>query len=290
MIDLRCGDCLEVMRTIPEKSVDLILCDLPYGTTACSWDVVIPFFEMWKEIERVRKPNCPVLLFSSQPFTTKLINSNLDNYGYELVWVKNTPTGICQAKYRPMKYHETIQVFYVVGKNTKYNPIMQPRVQPRKSSYNYKHSCGKNQHINLGKKDIMYDPDFKQPSSVLQYNTVPNRVGKMHPTQKPVELLEYLVQTYSDEGDVVLDFTMGSGSTGVACRNLNRSFIGIELDPKYYEIAEKRIKEKEMTNISTRETTKGREYIFRWNGQLFVFKTKEEAEIRLYELQNGSLF
>lgn len=242
MIDLHLGDCLNIMRKLPDKSVDLILCDLPYGTTSCPWDTVIPFFLMWREIERIRKPNCPVLLFSTQPFTTKLISSNLENYSYELVWVKNTATGICQAKYRPMKYHETIQVFYTTGGSTTYNPIMQPRTQPRKSSYKYKHSCGKNQHINLTKKDIIYDPDFKQPSSVLEYKTVCNRVGKLHPTQKPVDLLEYLVQTYSNENDTVLDFTMGSGSTGVACKHLNRNFIGIELDPKYFEIAENRIK------------------------------------------------
>lgn len=235
------GDCLEVMKQIPDKSVDMILCDLPYGTTACKWDTVIPFFLMWREIERIRKPNCPVLLFSTQPFATKLISSNLGNYSYELVWVKNTATGICQAKYRPMKYHETIQVFYATGGSTTYNPIMQPRTQPRKSSYKYKHSCGKNQHINLTKKDIIYDPDFKQPSSVLEYKTVCNRVGKLHPTQKPVDLLEYLVQTYSNENDTVLDFTMGSGSTGVACKHLNRNFIGIELDPNYFEIAKNRI-------------------------------------------------
>lgn len=241
MIDLYCGDCLDVMRRIPDKSVDMILCDLPFGTTACKWDMVIPFSSMWKEIERIRKISCPVLLFASQPFTTKLISSNLDNYSYELIWSKNTATGICQAKYRPMKYHETIQVFYAVGGSTTYNPIMQPRTQPRKSSYKYKHSCGKNNHINLTKKDIIYDPDFKQPSSILQFNTVTNRVGKLHPTQKPVPLLEYLVKTYSNPEDVVLDFAMGSGSTGVACKHLGRKFIGIELDEHYFEIAKNRI-------------------------------------------------
>lgn len=237
---LFCGDCLEVMKQMPDKSVDCIICDLPYGITACKWDSVIPFDKMWEQIKRIRKNTCPVLLFSSQPFTTSLIASNIVNYGYELIWHKNTATGICQAKSRPMKYHETIQCFYATG--TTYNPIMQPRTQPRKSSYKYKHSCGKNEHVKLAKKDILYDPDFKQPGSVMFFNTVPNRKGKLHPTQKPVELCEYLIKTYSNKNDVVLDFTMGSGTTGVACKNLGRKFVGIELDPEYFKIAETRIK------------------------------------------------
>lgn len=239
MIDLHCGDCLEIMKQIPDKSVNMILCDLPYGTTACKWDTVIPFDKMWEQIERIKKTNCAVLLFSSQPFTTKLINSNLSNYGYEIIWEKNTATGICQAKYRPMKYHETIQCFYM--SKTTYNPIMQPRTQPKKSSYKYKHSCGKNEHIKLNKKDILYDPDFKQPGSVLHFSTVPNRIGKLHPTQKPVKLLEHLIKTYSNKNDIVLDFAMGSGSTGVACKHLDRNFIGIELNEHYFDIAKNRI-------------------------------------------------
>ena len=244
-IELYQGDCLEVMDELIKNGVkvDSIITDIPYGTTACSWDVVIPFDEMWSRIERIKKDNCPIILFSSQPFTTKLINSNIDNYGYELIWKKNVPTGMAQAKYRPMKYHENLQCFYMKG--TTYNPIMKERVGKHKECYNYDHYCGKNNHLDLKKIKKKYDPDFVQPSSILEFNVVPNRNGKLHPTQKPVEILEWLIKTYTNEGDTVLDFTMGSGSCGVACKNLNRNFIGIELDENYYKIAKERIYGKE---------------------------------------------
>ena len=239
MNTLYCGDCLKVLHEIEPHIIDCIICDLPYGMTSLKWDKVLPFDKMWECIERVKKPQCPVLLFSCQPFSTKLIASNYDNYGYELVWKKNVPTGMANAKYRPMRYHETIQCFYM--KNTTYNPIMKERVGVGKSCYNYDHYCSNNNHLGLEKVKLRYDPDWVQPSSVLEFNVVPNRRGKLHPTQKPVELLEYLVKTYTNERDVVLDFTMGSGTTGVACKNLQRSFIGIELDEKYFKIAEERI-------------------------------------------------
>ena len=233
------GDCLEMMNKIDNNSIDFILCDLPYGMTSCEWDKIIPFEKMWESIERIRKSNCPVILFSSQPFTTKLINSNLNNYSYELIWKKNVPTGMASAKYRPMKYHETLQCFYMT--NTTYNPIMKNRVGKGKACYNYEHYCGNNNHINMNKLKKKYDPNYVQPSTILEFNVVPNRNGKLHPTQKPVELLEYLIKTYSNENDLVLDFTMGVGSTGIACINTKRDFIGIELDEKYYNIAKERI-------------------------------------------------
>lgn len=240
-IELYWGDCLKIMDGLiaDDVKVDAVICDPPYGTTACKWDSVIPFDEMWKRLKALRKDNTPVILFAKQPFTTKLINSNIKNFSYETIWKKNVPTGIAQAKNRPMSYHENIEYFYM--KNSTYNPILKERVGVGKSCYNYNHYCGANNHINLKRIEKKYDPDFVQPSTILEFNVVPNRNGKLHPTQKPLALMEYLVKTYTNEGDTVLDFTMGSGTTGVACKNLNRNFIGIELDLNYYMIAQERI-------------------------------------------------
>ena len=240
-IKLYNGDCLEVMDELIEQGikVDAIITDPPYGVTSCKWDQIIPFDKMWEKIESIKKEYCPVILFSNQPFTTNLIHSNIKNFSYELIWKKNVPTGMAVAKYRPMKYHENIDLFYMKG--TTYNPIMKERVGVGKSCYRYNHYCGNNNHIKMGKIKKKYDPDFVQPSTVLEFNVVPNRSGKLHPTQKPVELIEYLIKTYTNEGDTVLDFTMGSGTTGVACKKLNRNFIGIELDEKYFNIAKERI-------------------------------------------------
>ena len=240
-IKLFCGDCLEEMQNIEDKSVNLILCDLPYGSTSCSWDIIIPFEDLWKEYNRVLTDNGIVVLFSSGFFTIDLINSNRKDFKYKLIWKKNVPTGMSSAKYRPMKYYEEICVFY--KKVGTYNPQMKPRVGVGKACYNYDHYCGESNHVEYKKVKKRYDPDLVQPSDVLEFNVVPNRNGKVHPTQKPIELLEWLINTYSNENDLVLDNTMGSGSTGVACRNLNRNFIGIEKDEKYFEIAKQRIEE-----------------------------------------------
>ncbi len=239
MIDLIHGDCLDIMKEIPKKSIDLILCDLPYGTTQCSWDVVIPFDELWEQYDFVLKETGIVVLFSSGLFTIDLINSNRKDFKYKLIWKKNVPTGMSSAKYRPMKYYEEICVFY--KKKGTYNPQMKPREGVGKTCYNYDHYCGKSNHVDYEKVKKRYDPDFVQPSDILEFNVVPNRKGKVHPTQKPVELLEWLVKTYSNENDIVLDNCMGSGSTGVACKNLNRNFIGIENNKEYFEIAERRL-------------------------------------------------
>lgn len=238
---LICGDCLEIMPMIIDKSVDLILCDLPYGITSMDWDSQLPLNKLWEQYERIIKDNGNIVLFSSGNFTIDLINSNRDLYKYKLIWKKNTPTGMNFAKVRPMKYYEEICVF---NKGyAKYNPIMKPRENKAKHSYNYNHSPSKSNHAFNKKINIKYDLDWVQPSDILEFNTVPNRKGKLHPTQKPVDLCEWLIKTYSNEGDIVLDNCMGSGSTGVACVNTNRNFVGIELDKNYFDIAKERINE-----------------------------------------------
>ena len=239
MIKLYNGDCLVEMNKVEDKSVDLILCDLPYGSTQCSWDSIIPFDKLWEQYNRVLKDTGIVVLFSSGLFTIDLINSNRKDFKYKLIWKKNVPTGMSSAKYRPMKYYEEICVFY--KKKGTYNPQMKPREGVGKACYNYDHYCGDSNHVSYEKVKKRYDPNWVQPSDILEFNVVPNRNGKVHPTQKPIELLEWLIKTYSNENDLVLDNTMGSGSTGVACINLNRDFIGIEMDKSYFEIAKSRI-------------------------------------------------
>ena len=234
------GDCLELMKNISDNSVDCIICDLPFGTTKLEWDNIIDFDLLWSEYNRVLKDNANIVLFSSGDFTYKLYASNPKLYKYKLIWKKNVPTGMSSAKYRPMKYYEEILIFQK-GRGC-YNPQPKERVGVGKSCYNYDHYCGNNNHMSeLKKQPKKYDPDFVQPSDILEFNVVPNRKGKVHPTQKPVDLLEWLVKTYSNEHDVILDNCMGSGTTGVACKRLNRDFIGIEKDEKYFEIAKERI-------------------------------------------------
>jgi len=233
------GDCLELMKNIPDKSVDMVLCDLPYGAISCAWDVIIPFDELWEQYNRICKSGAAIVLFGSQPFTTDLICSNRKNFKYPLVWNKNVPTGMSSAKYRPMKYHEDILVFY--REHPTYNPIMKERIGVGKACYNYDHYCGYSNHIKIDKVKKRYDPNFVQPSSVLDFKVVPNRNGKLHPTQKPVALLEYLIKTFTNEHDLVLDNCAGSGSTLVAAKNLNRQFIGIEKEKEYYDICVGRV-------------------------------------------------
>lgn len=239
MVKLYNDDCLQVMQNIQDKSIDMVLCDLPYGTTQCSWDTIIPFDKLWEQYNRIVKDAGNIVLFLSGLFTVQLIQSNIKNFKYKLIWKKNVPTGMSSAKYRPMKYYEEICVF--CHTHATYNPQMKDRVGVVKTCYNYEHYCGKNNHAPYEKVKKKYSPNKVQPSDVLEFNVVPNRNGKLHPTQKPVELLEWLVKTYSNEGETVLDNCMGSGSTGVACLNTNRDFIGIELDKKYFEIAKNRI-------------------------------------------------
>lgn len=250
MIDLIHGDCLEVMKSIPDGSIDAIITDPPYGTTACKWDSIIPFEPMWAELKRIIKPNGAIVLFGSQPFTSALIMSNPKMFKYEWIWEKTMTSNFCQAKYQPMKYHENILIF---AKNkTIYNPIMESRSEVGKNRLknNGKIISGKNnitKIINFQKKQgeyKQYDSNKINPKSIQKFNSVPNCNGtKLHPTQKPVALLEYLIKTYTQENETVLDFTMGSGTTGVACKNLNRNFIGIELDENYFNVAKARIEQ-----------------------------------------------
>lgn len=240
--NLYLGDCLEIMKTFPDNSIDCIICDLPYGTTAIKWDSIINFDALWEQYNRICKDSANIVLFSGGEFTYKLYASNPKQYKYKLIWKKNVPTGMSSAKYRPMKYYEEILIFQK-GKNCTYNPQMKERIGEKKECYRYDHYCGDNNHIALDKVKRRYDPDKVQPSDILEFNVVPNRKGKLHPTEKPVALLEWLIKTYSNEEDTILDNCMGSGSTGVACKNLNRYFIGIEKDKNYYDIAVKRIGE-----------------------------------------------
>lgn len=234
------GDCIEIMKKMPDESVDMVLTDPPYGTTACQWDSVIPFEEMWDQIKRVTKKNSAIVLTSSQPFTSALIMSNPKMFKHEIIWFKNVPTGMAQSKYAPMKYHESILVFCKTSIKT-FNKQLQKREGKGKDCYKYEHYCGDSNHVKMDKVKKYYDPHLVNPSSVLLFNCVPNRKGKIHPTQKPVALMEYLIKTYTNENETVLDFTMGSGTTGVACNNTNRNFIGIELDEHYFKVASERI-------------------------------------------------
>ena len=227
------GDCLELMNNIPDKSIDMILCDLPYGTTKCKWDVVIPFDKLWEQYNRIIKDNGAILLFGSEPFSSELRLSNKENYKYDWIWDKVKPNGHLVAKYRPMQRTENISVF---GKGKlNYYPIMVDRDKPKKSKeYSRTEIMGV---ISNSTEKIV---NKKYPQNVLIYSNASQK-NKLHQTQKPVELLEYLIKTYTKENDLVLDNCMGSGSTGVACKNLNRKFIGIELDENYFNIAKERI-------------------------------------------------
>ena len=234
-IELIQGECLEKMKDIPDKSIDMILCDLPYGTTACKWDVVIPFEPLWEQYKRIIKDRGAIVLFGSEPFSSYLRMSNIKQYKYDWVWDKVRPSGFQIAKYNPMKRHELISVFQ---KGSNWYPQKEKRDKPVKGRV-----CSSSDSSPLKYNDgIARVYDEKNPQSILVFSKQSD--GKyIHPTQKPVALLEYLIKTYTLEGETVLDNCMGSGSTGVACINTNRNFIGIELDPEYFKIAEKRINE-----------------------------------------------
>jgi site-specific DNA-methyltransferase (adenine-specific) len=238
MITLHNGDCLEVMKSIPDSSVDAIITDPPYGTTYCKWDSVIPFEPMWSELKRIIKPNGAIILFGSEPFSSALRMSNIKQYKYDWVWDKvNKFTGALNANKMPMLDHELISVFY--NKQPTYNK------QLRDGSYKTRHGGNRNtETINFIKplKDYGRIINGLNPKRIIHYPSH-NTKNIYHPTQKPIELMEYLIKTYSNENEFVLDFTMGSGTTGIACKNLNRNFIGIELDKNYFDIATKRINE-----------------------------------------------
>ena len=234
-------DCLEGMKRIPDKSVDMILCDLPYGTTACKWDTIIPFEPLWEQYERVIKDGGAIVLTASQPFTTALIASNMKKFCYSWVWDKKFGANFVQAKRQPLKTHEDVVVFSKSGKMPKYYPQMTLRDVPIKKGGN-KQSRAIPIAIteaseNFGKTDKVYDK--KLPTSQISFNV---REGRgLHPTQKPVALLEYLIKTYTQENETVLDFTAGSMSTAIACINTKRKGIMIEKDPHYFKVGSERV-------------------------------------------------
>ena len=236
------GDCLKVMDKLIEEGVkvDAIICDPPYGTTVCKWDNIIPFEPMWEKINKLIKPNGAVCLFGTEPFSSNLRLSNIKNYRYDIIWEKERITNFFFVKKQIAKCHENISIFY--KKQPIYNPQMQfiegKGAWERKSSgkkYNSPYT------LNYLKKDSSNTTGARYPRSVQKFSM--HNVGLYHPTQKPIELLEFLIKTYTNENEIVLDFTMGSGSTGVACMNTGRKFIGIELDSNYFNIAKQRIEE-----------------------------------------------
>lgn len=243
-------DCLEGMKRIPDKSIDMILCDLPYGTTACNWDKIIPFEPLWEQYNRIIKENGAIVLFGSEPFSTLLRYSNLKMFKYDWIWVKNNAVGFVNAKLKPMNKHEIISVFSK-GKTSNGNKNNMVYFPQGLIPYGKESKSGNKK----GKENTYWRPSLKSsngggyiqkytnyPTTILNFDKVPKGV---HPTQKPVALLEYLIKTYTNEGDVVLDNCMGSGSTCVAAVNTNRHYIGFELDEKYFDIACQRLDEVE---------------------------------------------
>ena len=235
------GDCLEKMKYIPDKSIDMVLCDLPYGTTACKWDIVIPFEPLWEQYKRVIKDSGAIVLFGSEPFSSALRISNLKMFRYDWIWVKNKSSNFIRCNWEPMKKHEIISVF------SKKRHFYQPQ---KKKIDRIVKSVGGGNHIKTHSGSAVSKAKLQPrkelfPDTILTYKT---ESKPQHPTQKPIQLLEYLIKTYTVEGETVLDNCMGSGSTGVACLNTKRNFIGIEKDDKYFEIAKKRIEEAQNAN------------------------------------------
>lgn len=241
-------DCIEGMKRIPSESIDLILCDLPYGTSSCKWDTLIPFEPLWEQYKRIIKNNAAIVLFGTEPFSTKLRHSNLAMFKYDWVWVKNNAVGFTNAKLKPMNKHEIISVFSK-GKTANRNPNNMPYFPQGLIPYGKETRSGNKK----GKDNTYWRPSLKSsneggyiqqftnyPTTVLYFDKVQKAV---HPTQKPVALLEYLIKTYTREGETVLDNCMGSGSTAIACINTNRNYIGFELNQNYYNVAIKRINE-----------------------------------------------
>lgn len=242
-IQLYNGYCEDHFTQMGDDTVDMVLCDLPYGTTDCKWDSQIDLTFLFSEYFRIVKKNGAIVLFSSQPFTSKLIYEHLKDFKYEWIWKKNAGSNFGTVKYQPMKEHESIVVFSNGGGKVCYNPIMQERAESGKARVKTKVNYNTTAEV-YGNGKMIGDngvsskrPDLRYPSSVQFFN----RERGLHPTQKPLSLCEYLIKTHSNEGDVVMDNCMGSGTTGVACKRLNRNFIGIELDENYFNIAKKRI-------------------------------------------------
>lgn len=228
------GDCFDVLPKIEANSIDLVLADIPYGTTQCKWDSVLELQRMWNELYRVAKPKAAIVLFSAQPFTSVLITSNLKHWRTEWIWEKGNATGFLNAKKQPLRAHENIQVFY--RQQPVYNPQM-TRGHERKAS---KRKIIGSDCYGLADNEVIYDSTTRYPRDVQKFSSDKQK-SKLHPTQKPVALLQYLIETYSNPGEMVLDFTMGSGSTGVACQKSSRDFVGIEKDPEIFKVAKQRL-------------------------------------------------
>jgi site-specific DNA-methyltransferase (adenine-specific) len=242
------GDCLDKMKSIPDGSIDMILCDLPYGTTSCKWDTIIPFESLWKQYKRIIKNNHAIVLFGQEPFSSHLRISNLDWYKYDFYWRKSRPSGFTNAKLKPLKDIEVISVFSsgtTANKSPRKMPYFpQGLIKVDKKWSRPKHYTDGDKGVNPTRVSHSLDRVIEYegyPRQILEYNNSNSDVA--HPTQKPVPLIEYLIKTYTIENDIVLDNCMGSGTTGVACKNINRNFIGIELNDEYFKIAEKRISE-----------------------------------------------
>ena len=242
------GDCMVLMKEIEDNSVDLILCDLPYGTTACEWDKVIPLEDLWNQYKKILKKDGVVVLTSSQPFTTDLINSNRDWFRYCWVWDKKKAGNIFLAETQPMKVHEDIVIF---SQGTKYYPQKTNRREVKRSK-NY--GTGETMCGNYTKEEKVYEYSDKYPESILEFSNASQK-NKEHPTQKPVNLFRYLIKTYTQEGELVLDNCIGSGTTAVACKQLNRNFIGIESNTEYVDICNKRLSQKTMFEIAEKRDT-----------------------------------
>lgn len=233
--ELHLGDCLDIMQGIPDGSIGMILCDLPYGTTACAWDTVIPFAPLWEQYLRVVKPNGAIVLHAAEPFASHLRLSNLQNYKYDWVWDKVKGTGFLNAKKQPMRNHEVICVFY--RQQCAYNP---QKTQGHSLKESYRSAKLQTDVYGDMKNDYTYRSTERYPRSVQAFSA-DTQNSSLHPTQKPVALCEYLIRTYTNEGEIVLDNCMGSGTTGVACYNTGRRFVGIEKEQKYFDIAKERI-------------------------------------------------
>lgn len=248
-IELYEGDCITIMKELINKNlkVDLVLTDIPYGTTKCKWDSIIPFNQMWDCLNKITHNTTPICLFGKEPFSSNLRLSNVSNFKYDWVWNKENSTNFMLAKKRPLNPLELISVFY--KKQPTYNPQRRPKTitydGTRTSESDKKHHIQNSDILgNFSSRRFYEDDGTRYPIQLITFNSQSkecNNSNRVHPTQKPVELLEYLIKTYTNPGDTVLDFTMGSGSTGVACKNLSRNFVGIELDHHYFEIAKERI-------------------------------------------------
>jgi site-specific DNA-methyltransferase (adenine-specific) len=250
MIQLLKGDCLELMKSIPDKSIDLILCDLPYNTTEAIWDIIIPFNDLWKQYERVINDNGSIILTAQQPFTSAVVMSNLKLFKHTFIWEKDKCANFLAGSYQPLKIHEEILVFSKGGftHNAKIKAVYNPQLTNRKPRVKDNSIKERSEGMNALlprpnptklKSSDNFISDKNLAKSVIYFPT--EHKNRLHPTQKPVALMEYLIKTYTNENQIVLDNCMGSGTTGVACKNLNRNFIGIEMDDKYFSIAENRI-------------------------------------------------